>query len=206
VKKICLAGIILAAGSSSRMKTPKALLKINDRTFLEEIYAKMSPFVKEVIVVVGADKDEILSKVNIKGAKIVYNENYERGMFSSVKKGLSAIASAVGGFVLNPVDCPLVMEKTYKDILRFHGTRPFCISVPSYKGKRGHPVIFPEALIKEIISAPDDAEKGLNYFIKNHEKEVCVLNTNDKGVIININTPEVYESQLGGSRRRSLTG
>ena len=85
--KINISGIILAAGFSSRMKTNKALLKINPirekhsngasgvngRTFLEEIYSKMKVCVTEVIVVLGHKKEEILSGVELSGAKIVFN-------------------------------------------------------------------------------------------------------------------------------------
>ena len=69
-----VSGIILAAGFSSRMKTTKALLKISDKTFLENIFSKLNDCVTEVIVVLGHRKEEILSGVKLPGAKIVFND------------------------------------------------------------------------------------------------------------------------------------
>ena len=117
-------GIILSAGFSSRMNTPKALLELPITTsaqkaklnFLEEIYSKMSSYLEQVIIVLGHNKDEILDKTSLPNAEIVYNENYSNGMFSSLKKALSTLSQGKA-FMINPVDFPLVKQETYVELL-----------------------------------------------------------------------------------------
>jgi len=188
--RINVSGIILAAGFSSRMKINKALLKTSGKTFLENIFSKLNDCVTEVIVVLGHKKEEILSDVKLPGAKIVFNENFKNGQFSSLKKGLSVMSSNSGGFMLNPVDCLCVKEETYREMLELWNRQG--ILIPVFDGKRGHPAIFPSAIAGEILKSPDELAGGLKFFLKKHKNIISHFKTSDKGVIIDVDTPEDF--------------
>lgn len=194
--RINVSGIILAAGFSSRMKMTKALLEISSKTFLENILSKLNDCVTEVIVVLGHRKEEILSGVKLLGAKIVFNEDFKNGQFASLKKGLSSILPESEGFLLNPVDCPCVKKETYREMLELWNLNRQGILIPVFNGMRGHPAIFPSAIVGEILKSPDDLIGGLKFFIKKYGNIISHFKTSDKGVIIDIDTIEDYRTLL----------
>ncbi|PKN00427.1 MAG: hypothetical protein CVU78_00970 [Elusimicrobia bacterium HGW-Elusimicrobia-2] len=198
---LSLTPLILAAGFSSRMKNsnrnrphyPKALLEIRPGvTFLEEIYRKVSVFSDRVIVVLGSDKDEILARVNIPRSEIVYNADFEKGMFSSVKEGLSRLSRGKA-FMINPVDCPGVRQSTYEGLIRQWEKSPEKIHIPSFEGRRGHPAIYPAGLVGDILSSPDELGGGLKFFLEKEKDLILHFDTDDKGVIIDVDTFTDYE-------------
>lgn len=189
--------IILSAGFSSRMKESgrgiKALLEIRPGvTFLEEIYGKVSDFSGKVIVVLGADKDEIVRRVNMPEAEIVYNAGFEKGMFSSLKKGLSSLSPGKA-FMINPVDCPAVKKSTYEALIRQWERSPERVHIPSFKGRRGHPAIYPARLVSEILDSLDDLPGGLKFFLEKEREAISHFDTADKGVIMDIDTLADYQ-------------
>jgi len=205
--------LILAAGLSSRMKKNgdggiKALLTSSGGvTFLEGIYRRMAEFSEKVIIVLGADKDEILkhskfavSAVNAGRAEIVYNENYKNGMFSSLKKGLSHLPRG-NAFMINPVDCPAVKKETYMALLEKWKNEPGKIHIPSFEGRRGHPAIYPAFLIREILKSPDNLPGGLKFFLERDTKNISYFDTKDKGVIMDTDTPDDYKKFADGLKR-----
>jgi len=214
-----LTPLILAAGVSSRMKNSnrnrphyrnggagiKALLKLSEGVaFLESIYRRMTEFSEKVIIVLGSDKDEILkhskfavSAVAAGSAEIVYNENYQNGMFSSLKKGLSRIPRG-NAFMINPVDCPAVKKETYEMLVLEWQKAPEKIHIPSFGGRRGHPAIYPARLVAEILKSPDDIKDGLKFFLEREKELISCFDTKDKGVIMDIDTPADYKKMVDG--------
>ncbi len=204
----------------------KALLTLRDGvTFLEEICRKMAPLTEELIVVLGSDKDDILKYTNLTEARtayvsvpdaapparpresagnveIVYNENYKKGMFSSLKKGLSRVPHG-NAFMINPVDCPVVKKETYKDLLAKWRKKPEKIHIPSFDGRRGHPAIYPARLVEEILKSPDNLPGGLKFFLEREKEIISYVDTKDKGVIMDVDTPADYEKMAGGLKREA---
>jgi len=71
------------------------------------------------------------------------------------------------------------------------------IVVPSYQGKRGHPVLFSSSLFSELLNAPLD--QGAKWVVHAHGGETLEIPTEDEGVIIDLDTPEEYRKRLGES-------
>ena len=93
-----IAGLILAAGESSRMGTDKALLVYRGRTFLENIIATLQQArVERMVVVLGHHATEIQRAVNIAAIDVVINQDYRRGQTSSLQEGLRAVLRAAQG-------------------------------------------------------------------------------------------------------------
>lgn len=174
-------GIILAGGKSTRMGQNKLLLPINGKSLIMHTIESMRPFADHIVVVTGKyDKEirDILKKIDV---KIVFNKDYEKGMFSSIKVGVNSIEE---DFFLIPGDCPFVKADTYKKLLEGKES----IRVPSYNGKEGHPIYISKIYKKEILEMSLDL--NLKVFRDSHKYEI--INVEDKNIVNNINYIDNY--------------
>jgi len=185
-----LEGILLAAGEGKRMGGLKPLLSINSTTFLECIIKKLKIVCEETIVVLGYQSSTIMKKVDLSGVKVVFNREYSKGQLSSLQVGLKEISKDTEGIIMALVDQPLVKEDTFKKLKNKFLEYEKSIIIPTFGGKKGHPTIFTNFFFKELMNAPLDI--GARYVIKNYPQYVITVPVKDRGVIININTPEIY--------------
>lgn len=199
-----ISAIILAAGASERFGfKPKALLKVGDKTFLETILEKLETLhLKDIVVVVGANADEIISRTKKDNIRLVYNPVWQSGMLSSIVAGLDGISRESDAVMIHPVDFPLVRQETYKQLIeKWLETKRGIVS-PSYKGRLGHPVIVSCGYFDEIRNAPRD--KGARAVIHGYEgkKDLIVVDVNDPYVRMDIDTEEEYKNIM--DRRTNL--
>ncbi|MEQ8196957.1 MAG: nucleotidyltransferase family protein [Clostridiaceae bacterium] len=180
-------GVVLAAGLSSRMGTNKMLLKLGEKTVIERCIESMYDYCSHIIVVGGhyySETYELLkpySKVTM-----VLNKDYHEGMFSSVKEGVRKVRG--GRFFLTPGDYPLIKGETCKVMLKCKDD----IVIPSYEGKKGHPILIDSNLIFDILNNTD--YKTMKDFI--HSQGYTTVAVRDKGILADMDTPEVYENLL----------
>jgi molybdenum cofactor cytidylyltransferase len=195
--------IILAAGESGRMGTPKALLKIGDNTFIRHIIETYrSSNVQRTVVVLGAHAAEIQKDLSGLDVVVATNQDYAQGQLSSVIVG-TGIAESLGSsaILIHPVDHAVVHSKTINDLVaRFRETGSLVV-VPSFEGKRGHPVLFSSRLFHELQNSPPDV--GARFVVWSHAEDVVEVETDDKGVITDVDTPEQYERFLRELKTKS---
>lgn len=191
-----VSAIILAAGESSRMGLPKALLKIGEKTFLQYIVDVLnSARVLDVVVVLGADAEEIQNSLGWFNGKVVVNEEWQKGQLSSLLVGLHALERKdLHGVLICPVDRPLVSQAVIVGMLQKFWTKHKPIIVPTYNGQRGHPVLISKDLFVELEQAPMDV--GARAVLWNHPHDILEFPTDDEGVILNIDTPEIYQEKI----------
>ncbi|MCK4421720.1 nucleotidyltransferase family protein [candidate division WOR-3 bacterium] len=177
-------GVVLAAGFSKRAGGFKMELPLGGKTLLERSIEGMY-HISERIIVVGGYRIERIREIlePYKKVDVVYNKDFESGMFSSVKKGVSEVTAL--RFFLLPGDQPLVREEVYKRMLKIDGD----IIIPTCRGKKGHPVLMKSHLIGEILKEPDDST--LRDFI--HKKGATLIEVEDEGIILDIDVLEDYE-------------
>lgn len=185
--------VVLAAGYSSRAGTNKMTLIIENKTILERVIETLL-IVCDKIVVVGGHNYKSIKYITDKYAnvRLAENSNYHLGMFSSVKCGVSEMT---GDFFLIPGDYPLVKQSTYEALIK--GTGDFI--VPEYKGRRGHPVLIKKELIKLINEEP--IESNLKVFRDKCNTEF--IETDDEGILIDLDTMEDFEKIKGIIGRRN---
>jgi len=189
-----VSAILIAAGKSERMGRPKALLTIRGRTFLENILDTIKQSrIDGSVVVLGHHCDEI-QKV-IEGDNVVFNPAYEKGMITSIQSGIRALQPEVDGALLFLVDHPLVAPETL-DVL-INNFTPDCIVLPKFAGRRGHPVLFARSILKEILDLPTST--GANAVLWKDPSRVVEIVVQDRGVLIDVDTPEDYEQLLSSS-------
>src|SRR5262245_19040690 len=184
-----IAAIVLAAGKSERMGRPKALLPFRGSTFLENILETIKhSAIQQTVVVLGHHADTILATIQI--AHPVINADYEKGMTTSIQAGIRALASDVDGAMLFLVDHPIVESGTI-DALIGH-FRPGCIVLPTYRGRRGHPVLFSRTVMEEIVGLPPSV--GANTMVWKDPARIVEVALEDAGITIDIDTPEQFET------------
>jgi molybdenum cofactor cytidylyltransferase len=183
--------VILAAGFSSRMKQLKPLLSLGEATITDVIVSTFQSLSVQVFLVVGNRKEEVISGINSRGVTIVYNPDFEKGMFSSIQAGIKQLGKEYQAFFILPVDIPLVEAVTIKKIMDAGIAHPQSIIYPIFTGKRGHPPLIPSGLIPEILAWKQDG--GLKAYLKSKEQLAINLPVNDSFILFDIDTPEDYK-------------
>jgi molybdenum cofactor cytidylyltransferase len=190
------AGLILAAGLSSRMGELKALLHFGEDTLIErQVKSFIRADINEVFVVCGYRADEIKAAVKDYPVHVVLNENYIQGMLSSVKKGLEAVnRGSYDCIILLPVDYPLIQPYTIEMLASKFSASRASIVYPSYNYKKGHPILISTELIDAILAY--DGEGGLKSVLKDYEKEAEYVDVGNASVLIDIDTRQDYARAL----------
>ena len=151
-----IGALILAAGDSRRMGRPKALLPLEDRTFLEVLLGRLSfAGVAPILVVLGDASEEIQSVAKLSLARVVLNPEPSRGQLSSIHCGIRALApDEVDGLFIAPVDTPRIQAATLRRMMEALAGHP--LVVPVFHGRRGHPALFSANLFPALLGAPLD--------------------------------------------------
>lgn len=176
-------GIILAGGLSSRAGAYKMTLMYKDRTIIENVIVNMQKSVKRIIVVGGYRMEKLEPVIKkYKNVELVYNENYELGMFTSIKKGLQYVREEK--FFLTPGDYPLIDENVYRTMLGIEGD----IVIPTFEDKKGHPILIKSYFIDEIL------EEGRYSNLKEFRdtREPVFVPVGCRGILMDIDTMEDY--------------
>lgn len=197
-----VAGLLLAAGESTRMEAPKALLQWHGTTLLEHQVATLtSADISPIIVVLGhlSEKLEPLVKKH-PGVTCVYNPDFAQGKTTSIKAGLRALQAAPSPqpewILLLNVDQPRSPD-TIRQVIELHHGSPqeHLITVPTHGGKGGHPVIFSASLIEELMEISEE-NAGLKAVVRCHASETVRVEMGNPEVLLDLNTPEDYRKAL----------
>jgi molybdenum cofactor cytidylyltransferase len=201
-----LAAVILSAGESSRMGSPKALLPLRGSTFLGHLLevihqskknAESSKEIGCTRVVLGAHTKEITEKVPLDNSAIVLNPRWQQGQLSSIKEAIRSLTEVqTDGIILFLVDHPLVSAELVRELVGQFYRSGRSIVLPKFLGKRGHPVIFASRLYTELLAAP--AEQGARAVVWAHSEEVLEVPTQEQGVVLNLNDPDALRRALAG--------
>lgn len=190
-----LAGVVLAAGRSARMGSPKALLDFRGQPFVVRILEACEALeVKIRVVVVGPDAPRIRPALAGHDCMIVENPDVEGGPIASLRAALRALQPLQPGAVLAwPVDLPHVRVATVERLLEAHRRMSAPAVLPAFAGRRGHPVIWGADLFDELMASEEATEHGARAVLRAHAEGVVAVAVDDPAVIDQINAPEDYE-------------
>jgi molybdenum cofactor cytidylyltransferase len=185
-----IAGIILAAGASSRMGTPKALLDYRGETFLDRLIRVVGSQCDPVIVTLGYHADQI--RTGVRGhTRFVVNPDPARGQLSSLQTALAEVPMDMEGILFMPVDCPAVEPETVQRIVdAFESLKKYLLVIPQYEGRHGHPVCARRELIGELLALPPAAQA--KEVVRRHVDRTLFLDVGDAGVLGDIDDPAAY--------------
>jgi molybdenum cofactor cytidylyltransferase len=193
-----LAAVILSGGESSRMGSPKALVQLGPggQTFLEHLLAVThQPEIGWTRVVLGKHTAEISSALSLDPGNIVVNPNWKLGQLSSIQAAIRSLPPGeTDGVMIFLVDHPLITGTLVAQVIAqfYESQRP--IAIPTFFGKRGHPVIFASRLYEELLAA--SPEQGAREVVWAHANEVHEVPTAEEGIILNLNDPAALQRAL----------
>ena len=203
------AGVILAAGESSRMGTDKALLPWppqatgqppSKETFLSAAIRSLTLSTDFILVVAGRNEALLAPIAYAHGASLVTNPDPSRGQFSSLQVGLHEVLNrGRDAAVITLVDRPPVSTATVLLLRDAYESAPQNIwaVVPEFSGKHGHPYLAGRELMEAFLQAPPTASaREVEHKYQSHIQYVSV---SDPFVARNINTPEDYAALLNPS-------
>jgi len=192
--------ILLAAGESTRMGRTKALLPWGGTTLIEyQVRELRAAGIEDVAVVLGHEAESIRPHASPSTSagwhvRVVVNEAYREGRASSLRAGAAALPDNADPIVVLSVDQPRPRE-IVRALLEAHAPGGAAITLPAYRGHRGHPVVVAGALLAELREASEEAQ-GLRGVIAAHEASVREVAVDSEQSVLDINTPEEYEAAL----------
>lgn len=192
-----ITAIVLAAGVSSRMGTPKQLLIYQGRPLLRHVVENLlKSQVDEIIVVLGHQGAEVAEALKGLPVRIIINQDYGSGQSTSVKAGLQALPASEGdlrGVLFFLGDQPFVKPETI-NLLIDHYRQQGGIIAPYYQGTRGNPVLFDQKFFAEFQVLTGDV--GAREIISRHPEDLKKVDVPDRGVLQDIDTPEDYRDLI----------
>ena len=169
----------------------KQLMPFGESTILEQaIDNLLNSAVDETIVVLGHKAEEITKTIAAKPIKIIVNPNYGEGMSTSIIAGLILVDPRADAVMLALGDQPLVDSPTINHLITEFQKQDKGIAVPTYKGKRGHPVILATKYKAELLELKGDI--GAREIISRHPEDVLEVAAASESVITDIDTEEDY--------------
>lgn len=184
-----VSAILLAAGEARRMGTLKQLMPLGETTMLEQTLDNLlGSTASEVVVVLGHRAEEIRKRVASRPIKVVINPRYHQGMGTSIAAGLQFIDSQAAAVMLVLADQPFVDSQTINRLIAEFSRHHKGIAIPTYQGKRGHPLIFSLKYKAQLSSLEGDI--GGREIVKEHADDVLEVPVDCEGVIIDIDTTQ----------------
>lgn len=199
VVRAMIAAIILAAGHSERMGTFKLLLPYGHSTILETVVKTATLSLADAIIVVVNQQmpKDVAERLGQMGACIVVNEMQHSEMIDSLRKALIKLrccADNIEAFIVMLADQPAIKRDVIDAIITAHRKTGAGIVIPTFKGKRGHPVLLSMQYADELISY--HGEQGLRSFILEHKNDVFELPVETDAILRDIDTHEDYEREV----------
>jgi molybdenum cofactor cytidylyltransferase len=170
------------------MGQPKALLPIQNQPAIMCCLITLLGSVMEVIVVLGPEHEAVASLLKDVSVKLMVNTLPQSDMAKSVRLGYQAMEPHSEGALIYPVDHPLVQADTIKLLVAEALKSPDRILIPTFQERRGHPTLFPRALLADIFQG-----FNLREIIGRHPHKVTLMPVADEGVVLEMDTPEDYQ-------------
>jgi molybdenum cofactor cytidylyltransferase len=195
---------ILAAGKSSRAQTNKLLAHLNGTAVIaktvESLLASTYIEPNNITVITGNESDKVKEGIREFDVRLLHNTKYAVGMSESLKLANGTIREKTDYVLIALGDMPFVNAATLDAMITAGLNNPeYDIIIPAFHGKRGNPVLWRRdrfAFIKNI-----SGDQGGRAIIKENEAKVLEIETNDPGILIDLDTPEMLK-QFGLTQNR----
>ena len=187
-----LAAILLAAGESTRMGQPKALLPWAGVPLIRHQgdFLTAQPAIDQLIVVVGNLQDEGRDALQGTPARVIVNPRYRDGRATSLAAGAHALQGGPTSVLVVNVDQPLAAD-LLDPLVTAWRSDPGALWRPSYQGRGGHPLIVPADVAPELAHVTE-AARGLRAVVTRHRHRLRAVPVDTQLAVLNLNTPADY--------------
>jgi len=186
-----IAALVLAAGLSSRMGVLKPLLPVGGASALVRcVRLFRQAGVEEAITILGREADRLRPEALAAGASVVVNEDYQKGMFTSVLTGMKAMSGHAEAFFVLPADIPLVRPAVAASLERALFSSNAAAVRPTFRGQSGHPPLIRSSALPEILA--HDGQNGLAGALDNLAGGVLDVPVPDANILLDMDHPWDY--------------
>ena len=193
-----LPAVILAAGESSRMGRPKALLPVaGGEPFVARIARVLGEGGAGPLLVVTRAELAVALQSAVPGAAIVVNPDPARGQLSSLQCALAALGQDPAAVIVTLADVPLVSPETVRSLIGAWRTSRAPLVWPSHRGRHGHPVVFAPPLLEALRTA--DPAPGARPVVRRFAPSAVTVEVADAAVLLDVDTPGEYDRLIQGS-------
>ena len=179
------------------MGRQKVLLPFGGQTVIERIvHALVGAGADDLIVVTGHRAQRVAAALKGLPVRIAFNTDYQRGMLSSVRCGLNAAAPATSAFMVALGDHPSITSRLVHHMITVAARRPDqvpSILVPTFGGRRGHPLIFTHHFKQQVLTRFDDT--GLRGLLAANPAAVTQIPVAQASILLDMDSPEDYDQQ-----------
>ena len=187
-----IAGIILAAGSASRMGQAKQLLPLGSRPMLWHVaQAACQSLLDEVIVVTGAAAGPVSLCIADLPPRIVHNPDWQQGQAGSIQTALRSLPPDCDAVLFLLADQPLITSQLINDLIGYWQRCGKTIICPCYDTKRGNPVLFSLAVWRDALQQLD-GDQGARRILKAHPAAIGYLPVASDEIFLDVDTIEDY--------------
>jgi molybdenum cofactor cytidylyltransferase len=174
------------------MGAPKPLLPIQGRPAVVRCLESLRDSgIAEIVLVVNPEGGDIVDAAKDIPARVAVNELPGSDMAASVRAGLELVNRDAAGVLVCLCDHPLVRPETLESMISAHSRMPGAIIIPVYRGRKGHPTLFPRFVLEDLAKVAT-----LRDVIGQHSAKITLLDVDDEGVILDVDTPEDYRKIL----------
>ena len=185
--------LILAAGSSRRMGSQKLLLPYGQSTIIETVIDNvLNSSIDHVMVVLGANQEEIQDTLEHKPVQFCHNRKHEQGMLSSVICGIRALPPDAVTALIYLGDQPGIHPAVTNTVIEAYSEELFGIVIPVHMHRRGHPLLVDMKYRKEIEKL--DLEEGLRSLRHHFPDDVLEVEVDEPEILVDIDTREDYKN------------
>jgi CTP:molybdopterin cytidylyltransferase MocA len=186
-----LGAVILAAGASERMGTPKALLAWGGTTLLDNAVERArAAGVQHIVVVLGPATRHLDRQLATDGVDVAFNPEPSAGRSASIRLGSNELPDEIDAVLVQSVDQPCessVLTSLFGELDSSNAD----VAIPIYKGRRGHPACFARRLLPELRAVDEEAE-GLRSVVRRHAERLIEVPVESESVVWNLNDPAAY--------------
>lgn len=203
-----ISAILLCAGESKRLGAPKALLtldaKTSSKTFVRNAIEQIfKSGVEELVIVTGAYQKEIEleirkyfdSLIRLSKLKLVHNDNYKKGMMTSIQRGVKALSKESDAFFISLVDLPFVESKDYRLLAREFRAGTKKLFRAKFAGQPTHPVLISTEFKNEILKS-EPVDQGCAFLFKKYPDEILWCKSDSDRGCIDIDSMKAYRAHI----------
>jgi molybdenum cofactor cytidylyltransferase len=205
-----VSAVVLAAGASRRMGTPKQLLRIGGETILERTLNNVrASQAAKIVLVLGHAAESVEKEISTEQIRVVHNPDYQQGMGTSLRTGLAAVSADAGAALIILADQPFVSPETFNKLIACHrdskpqGGTPQII-IPMYQGFRGNPVLLDRSVFDEVKGLNGDV--GCRAIFGDHTEGICKLPVDDAGILLDIDSRSDFETLRDSGHESGVVG
>lgn len=193
-KKAAISGIILAAGTSTRMGRDKLSLPFRGKPIVQHVIDAARDSLLETVTVVLPEQSELEDLLDLNGCEIVYSKERTKGQAESLKTGISSVKNHAQGAMALLGDLPLITPGVINHLVWAFSQEPHNWVIPMQEGMRGNPITIPSQWFDNVMELQGDI--GARALLATPRLPIRLVKINEIGPFIDVDTEQQYQMLL----------